>query len=456
MNDSFMSTTATVRRSRQARSIRRCLAIMICVLMIIPFAGRATAQDPQPTQDPAQLAPSDPTAPQPTEDEDAAPTEPADEQVAPEATPAPGEEDGEGTRNTNRVTRAAQRADDAAGPGFPAVLAHGLAYVAGDDLVWQVRDTEMPSVDNAESTTSNAAILLQRDGSSIIRNDVTGKRAKTDPGEAYFRAAGDGYTVMAEGDESIVWTFELVDPDDVAIDAFYESPLIKDLEEGVYDMSLTRYVLTPGEKLDLPRHGGAGLVMVSSGEIEVSAEGERSVLAPSDGQTIADEASVANTSDESAVFVYAYLGDEVGDGTAGAPQAEAGTSTDESGEPIDETGDTAPETDTLEEEAETDSGTAEEGTAPTAEESGNFLTSIDVTADIDIYLIITVDGTTVFDGTLPAGASSGPVVGTTFEVYTSSGVNTNFTNACGDYFKMGYEEGEATYYLEATESSCAP
>jgi propanediol dehydratase large subunit len=47
-------------------------------------------------------------------------------------------------------------------------------------------------------------------------------------------------------------------------------------------------------------------------------------------------------------------------------------------------------------------------------------------------------------------------VGTVFEVYTSSGVNTNFTNACGDYFKMGYEEGEAYYTLAASESSCAP
>jgi len=67
-----------------------------------------------------------------------------------------------------------------------------------------------------------------------------------------------------------------------------------------------------------------------------------------------------------------------------------------------------------------------------------------------------VDGLTVFDGNLPAGASSGPVVGSTFVVYTSSGANTVFTNACGETFMMGYEEGEATYTLTASAESCAP
>jgi hypothetical protein len=432
---------------------------MMCALVLLVSTGAlVTAQEAQPTQDPALQVPNDPTAPQPSGEEDATPTEPpAEADPADRATPEA--VSGQDSDNQTTVTRSAQRADVASGPGFPAVLAHGLAYVTGDEVVWQVRETDMPAPDSARSTTSNAAIMLQRDGSSIIRNDVTGKRAKTDPGEAYFRAAGDGYTVMADGDESLVWTFELVSPDDVAIDAFYESPTLEDLSEGVYDMMLTRYVLAPGDNVDLPNHSGAALVMVSSGEIEVDAEGERSALEQRDGQTIDGDARVSNTSDSDAVFVYVYIGDEVDDASAGSAQ-EPTTSDTETDTATDETDDTSESETTategtLQEEAESGEGSSEE-VVPETDEAGNYLTSIDVTADAEIYLIITVDGLTVFDGTLPAGASSGPVVGTNFEVYTSSGINTNFTNACGDYFKMGYEEGEATYFLTATESSCAP
>lgn len=453
MNHSSMNTTGNRARPGRAGGVRRWLAVVMCALvLLVPLAAPVSAQDTeaQPTQDPALQVPNDPTAPQPGNDQNATPTEPpVTVQDATEATPEPVETGNTGTQST--VTRSAQRADAATGPGFPAVLAHGLAYVTGDDVVWQVRETSMPSASKAKSTTSNAAILLQRDGSSIVRNDVTAKRAKMDPGEAYFRAAGDGYTVMAEGKESIVWTFELVNPDDVAIDAFYESPTLDNLDEGVFDMMLTRYVLTPGANVDLPQHSGAALVMVSSGEVEVDAGGRRSALEQSDGQTLADDATVTNTGSSDAVFVYVYLGDEVDDDSAGSPQAQpsGSTTTDESGT---ETEATAGEG-TLQDEAE--SGTSDT-TVPETDDAGNYLTSIDVTADTDIYLVITVDGLTVFDGTLPAGASSGPVVGTNFEVYTSSGVNTNFTNACGDYFKMGYEEGEVTYTLTATESSCAP
>lgn len=460
MNHSSMNATSNIPGIGKVGNIRFWLSVMACVLLVfVPFYGVVSAQDtqPQPTQDPAQLVPEDPTAPQPTGDQ-VTPTE----QAAPEATPAPATNNGGDERDSNRVTRSAQRADEAAGPGIPAVLAHGLAYVDGGELVWQVRDIEVPDADDAESTVSDEAIWLQRDGSSIIRNDVTGKRAKTDPGEAYFRAAGDSYTVGAEDGQSFAWVFEMVDPDDVAIDAFYESPVIEALDEGVYDMMLTRYVLQPDESVDLPDHSGAGLVMVSSGEVVVDAGSDRSALEQSDGQMIQDDATVTNMAGQEAVFFYAYLGDEVGDATAGAAQApseQPSTTTNETADDAaDDAAEPAADTDTLQEEADAgaDTGSAEPGEAPATDDAGNYLTSINVTAAEELYLIITVDGLTVFDGILPAGASSGPVVGTSFTVYTSSGVNTNFTNACGETFKMGYEEGEATYYLEATASSCAP
>lgn len=450
---------------------RRWLTIVACLLMLaVPFHGVSAQTAAEPTPDPAQSVPNDPTAPQPSDDgavTGEATTEAApQEETATESSPVPTSEPAD-DGNQPSASQSATRADPAISTGFPAVLAHGLTYESGDEVVWQVREQMIP--EDAEAEVSNAAIMLQRDGSTVIRNDVTGKRSKIDPGEAYFKSGGDPYTAMAVGADSLVWTFELVDQGEVARDAFYESPVIDTIDEGVYDLMLTRYVLLPNENLMLPEHNGTGLLMVMSGEIEVDAEGELSALAAEDGQMIAGDASVTNASSTAAVFVYVYLGDEVADSSAGAPQAAPGTSTTEEG---DSTTATAPQAETATEPAsdtQVESGTAEEGTlqeeadpaegaetVPTTNEAGEFLTSINVTADQEIYLIITVDGLTVFDGYLPAGQASGPVVGTTFEVYTSSGVSTNFTNACGETFKMGYEEGEATYVLSADANSCAP
>lgn len=433
--------------------VRRWLSILACALVIGMAAGApvyAQNEQAEPTQDPAQLVPNDPTAPQGTQGGPSTP----EATVEPTAQPTQAPASGSSRTTTTNQPRLAERAEDAAGPGAPAVLAHGLAYASGDDLVWQVREIAVPNVDDARAQTADEAILLQRDGTTVIRNNATGKRALMHPGEAFFRASQDSYTMMTEDTESTLWWFELVDPDKVDLDAFYESPVLDRVDEGVYDMMMTRYVLQPGESADMPDNSGAGMLMVTSGEIQVDVDGDLSALSSGDGQSVPNNTLVSNEGTRPAVFVYVYLGEKVSDATAGAAQGSANATTDTAGTSDGTSGSTSTSSgDSLQEQANPTTDTQQ--AAPTTE-AGVYITSINVTADADIYLTITVDGLVVFDGTLPQGASSGPVVGTNFEVYTSSGVNTNFTNACGDYFKMGYEEGEAYYTLTASESSCAP
>jgi len=106
--------------------------------------------------------------------------------------------------------------------------------------------------------------------------------------------------------------------------------------------------------------------------------------------------------------------------------------------------------------------TSEEAPAPEPTEAPEStldeseLTSIQVTATDTIYVTITADGAVLFDGELAAGDSSGYVTGNTFEVYTTSGANTRFMDACGLEFMMGYEPGEATYPLQKGPDSCPP
>jgi cytoskeletal protein RodZ len=91
-----------------------------------------------------------------------------------------------------------------------------------------------------------------------------------------------------------------------------------------------------------------------------------------------------------------------------------------------------------------------------ADANGTSVAGISITAGADIQLTIVADGTTVFDGTLAAGESTAMFDGTHFDVTTSSGTNTVFTNSCGTTFNMGYEAGSATYSLDAGSDSCRP
>lgn len=85
-----------------------------------------------------------------------------------------------------------------------------------------------------------------------------------------------------------------------------------------------------------------------------------------------------------------------------------------------------------------------------------YVTGMAVSAVNDIYLTVTVDGNIVYDDWLAAGTQTEQYVGTEFAFATSSGVNTLFTNACGDTFPLGTEEGDVTYPVVATENSCKP
>jgi hypothetical protein len=206
-------------------------------------------------------------------------------------------------------------------PGSPAVIAHGLAYRSGSQVVWQVREVSPADAADAEAETSNAAIVYQAAGSSVIRNNITGKRALLNPGDAFFKAAGDPYTTMANSTGSLTWVFEVVGATDVASDAFYESPLIDDYTEGVFDLQLVRYVLAPGDSAPLPQHNGPTLVMSTNGDVDV--EGESiALLATGDGQLVNGDATVLNNSQSPVEYGVIMFGDEVSDASAAAPSAQ--------------------------------------------------------------------------------------------------------------------------------------
>lgn len=443
-----------------ARLLRRIGMHGVTILTVFVMLGsivmvpNAIAQDEdQPTETPDVPL---------TGDEEAQGTPAADEgdnAASDDVTPTSDEDAGDASGSAG---------DSALEPGHPAVVSQGLAFLSGDPAVWQVREL---TLSDEQAETGGAAHVLQRDGETIVRNDVTAKRTLLEPGEGFFRAGDDAYTLAGEGGSSTVWMFELVAEDAVADDAFYKSPLIDLYDEGTYDAELIRFEVEPGDEFELPEHTGPGLLMVTGGEIDVEDENGLYLLADGIGQLIADRATVSNSGSEPASFVFASFGSSVGEGSGDAVSEDDGTpvaeddaeasddasgeasDTDEAADELEEAvaEDEAADT-TVEEEAAEDAASDE----PAATGDSGFSTTIDVTAQADLTLTIVADGVTVFDGPLPAGSSSGPVAGSAFQVTTSSGVNTLFTNACGDQFTMGDQEGEATYDLAADASSCAP
>jgi hypothetical protein len=93
---------------------------------------------------------------------------------------------------------------------------------------------------------------------------------------------------------------------------------------------------------------------------------------------------------------------------------------------------------------------------PTQEIDDATMTSISITATSSIWVTVWADDQVVFDGNLGAGESTGHMAAANFRVYTSQGSSTEFTNACGNEFYMGSEQGQANYTLTRTEDSCAP
>ncbi len=85
-----------------------------------------------------------------------------------------------------------------------------------------------------------------------------------------------------------------------------------------------------------------------------------------------------------------------------------------------------------------------------------YIAGLSVSAVQDIHLTVVVDGVVVFNSWLIRGEQTDQFVGSTFMVTSSSGVDTDFTNACGDTFKMGHEQSLVSYEMAATEDSCSP
>ncbi len=275
----------------------RCLLAAFIVAMMVAFGGGSRSWSAAALQDDATPEDTTPVADATGTPED----EPADTAPALATVDA-------GTPVAEVGTRSP----------YAQTIAQGLVFIEGDSLVWRVRQVAPAPEEEAESVTGPSSFNLQISGDSVIRNDVTLKRARLEVGEAFYRSADDPYTLRSEGDDpSRVWFIELVPADAEAPEdgeaIFTSDPLGLDaLGEGTYDMELIRNVLLPGEEADLPTRTGPALVMVTFGAIETSGGTEPAgTLDRGTGQVAEGDLTLSNTGTEPAVYVVAALGARV-------------------------------------------------------------------------------------------------------------------------------------------------
>lgn len=339
------------------------------------------------------------------------------------------------------------------------VIAHGLVYLDGTSQVWQVIQQKPAGVSQAQTSTPGTALLFQRSGATIVRNDVTGKRARLEASRGYYESAGDPYTLWADSSSSTLWSFGLVSPKNVAKEAFYESPEMKGLAEGTYDLAMTRFILQPGDSVQLPDHTGPALVMAFAGKVNMTISGSSGALSEGDGQLVTGNGSVSNQGNQTAGFVFVAFGTKVSDQQpANSATKPAATTTANANATVTSNAPAANANPTIISTAQATQATQQSNgnASATQAPSGSERTSIAVTAQADIYVEVTADGVMMFQGNLSTGQTTGQIAGSSFTVYTSSGANTLFTNSCGSDFYMGNEQGEATYYLQAGPDSCPP
>jgi hypothetical protein len=224
------------------------------------------------------------------------------------------------------------------------VIAQGLAIFDIEPAIWRVVEIEPPVFADAEEIVGDVSFAFGREGATIIRNNVTLKRARIEPGEAYFFSAEDPYVRYSiSGAPSRIWSIEYVAvdaPDDEAGgEIIYKSDPIERFQPGTRDLELVRNTLLPGDVAALPSHRDPALLLGTGGPLTVSAGDASANIGLGDGMLLPGDAVLSNTSDEVVTYVVVVTGARVPD-PGDEPADEEATATEP---PADNGSDGTPE-----------------------------------------------------------------------------------------------------------------
>jgi hypothetical protein len=249
--------------------------------------------------------------------------------------------------------------------GMDQTIAQGLA--AFDDFsggIWRITELKPLPVDQAPSVTAPYyGFIYQMKGNTIIRNNVTGKRARIEPGEAYYFSAGDDYTRYQEdADGSRAWLIEVVpstaDDADAAGTVLWKSDEIGGFPDDTRDFELVAANILDGGSARVPDYEVDVLLMVTVGSIQVTDDNGTVRMDAPAALMVSGKVDIENTSQDPANYLIGKIGSSVGDAlpavddsttpdeSADTPDAASGDTTGEEADPeLDTDGDGLIDTD---------------------------------------------------------------------------------------------------------------
>ena len=301
------------------------LVAILTIAVLVVGASPTQAQDDSGDDTPAIETTREPRAQ--TEDETPEETTddvPVDEEpVEDEATTDEDEDSGDGPSQADiDIT------------GTEQTVAQGLA--AFDDFadgIWRITEFEPLDMNEASSVVAPYfGFIYQVDGTTVVRNDVTGKRARIEPGEAYYLSAGDGYTRYREEDASRAWLIEVAPADasdsDAAGTVIFKTESIGGYPDDTRDLELVANYLLANASAEIPDYEVDGMLIITVGSLEVTEGDETFELAAPSALQLTDNVSIGNTSGAPASYIVAKFGPTVAEYTGGSPTGDTGDTND--------------------------------------------------------------------------------------------------------------------------------
>lgn len=255
------------------------------------------------------------------------------------------------------------------------VIADGLVVPPESAATWRVREIEPLSSDDAESATLDFSFAYALEGETVVRNDITGKRARIEDGEAYYFSAGDNYTRYRYGDDTarlLLIEFVTDSAESQPLGVHFESDTIDTWPAGVYDYELVQGVLAKGGKAALPGHDGPALVYVLQGSLDVTPAGGSATTIDAESGTIVDGDANLTAGDTGARFLVALFDGRVLD------PGETPEATEESADSTPDAGDEATE-EAVADATPEPTATPEKPLAPSADEDRDGILNGDET-----------------------------------------------------------------------------
>ncbi|HYI24550.1 MAG TPA: hypothetical protein VD767_03995, partial [Thermomicrobiales bacterium] len=191
--------------------------------------------------------------------------------------------------------------------GSAAVIAQGVYTITDREHTWQV--STWTAEDGAEPITiPHPVFVLARATPLLITVETTGDRLRIANGEAAYLGAGQSVRLETFGAPDTFTMLELVPTGEGSVGASPLAGLPFRPLAGARDLDLVRNVLGDGEESTIPGGAGPTLVMVLSGQVTASVNGEAPMpLAEGDVSEFSGEITFAGESDE-AEYVAVYLG----------------------------------------------------------------------------------------------------------------------------------------------------